>query len=112
MSATRDAYTAIADPTRRAILEVLRDEASLTAGQLAQRFPTMSRPAVSKHLAVLREAGLVKAREEGREWHYTLDPTPLAEIYERWLLSFVPLWDESLRRLKRKAEKSPRKGAR
>ena len=112
MSASRDAFTAIADPTRRAILDLLRDEPSLTAGQLAQRFPHMSRPAVSKHLALLREARLVQAREEGREWHYTLDPTPLADIYENWLREFAPLWDESLSRLKRRAERPRKRGTR
>jgi DNA-binding transcriptional ArsR family regulator len=112
VSVTRDAFTAIADPTRRAILEALRDEPSLTAGQLAQRFPHMSRPAVSKHLSVLREAGLVRAREEGREWHYTLDPTPLADIYEHWLHEFAPLWDQSLSSLKRRAERPRQRRAR
>ena len=50
----------------------------------------MSRAAVSKHLRVLREAGLVRARERGRAWHYSLDAGPLAEVYRDWLESFAP----------------------
>jgi hypothetical protein len=49
----------------------------------------------------LRDARLVRVREQGREWHYTLDPDPLAQVYEHWLGSFAPLWDQSLTRLKR-----------
>ena len=98
MSASRDAFTAIADPTRRAILDLLRDEPSLTAGQLAQRFPHMSRPAVSDIVArSFASRDSCRRREEGREWHYTLDPA-LADIYENWLRDFAPLWDESLSR--------------
>jgi DNA-binding transcriptional ArsR family regulator len=112
VAARRDTFSALADPTRRAILEVLRDEPSLTAGELASRFPEITRPAVSKHLGVLRDAQLVRAREDGREWHYTLDATPLAEVYEQWLRSFIPLWDETLTRLKQTAERPSRKAGR
>jgi DNA-binding transcriptional ArsR family regulator len=105
-------YSAIADPTRRAILELLRDKSSLTAGEIAAQFSRISRPAVSKHLGVLRESRLVHASEEGREWHYTLDPAPLADVYENWLRGFAPLWDESLTRLKRNAERPSTKAAR
>ena len=104
MSKRRDVFGALADPTRRAILDLLRSQTSLTAGQIASRFPRVSRAAVSKHLGVLRQARLVKARELGREWHYTLDPKPLAEVYREWLSSFAPLWDESLERLKQQVE--------
>ena len=104
MSKRRDAFAALADPTRRAILDLLRDEPGLKAGEIAGRFPRISRAAVSKHLGVLRNARLVRAREVGREWHYTLDPAPLAEIYQAWLASFAPLWEQSLERLKRQAE--------
>ena len=104
MPARNDAFAAIADPTRRAILDLLRQRQSLTAGQVAAQFPHMSRPAVSKHLGVLRQAGLVRALERGREWHYTLDPVPLGHIYAHWLASFAPLWEASLEQLKRQAE--------
>ena len=105
MSSRRDPFTALADPTRRAILVLLRDEESLSAGSIAARFPRISRPAVSKHLGVLRDAELVRVRETGREWRYTLDPRPLADIYENWFGQFESLWDDSLKQLKRAAEK-------
>jgi DNA-binding transcriptional ArsR family regulator len=104
LSKPKDAFAALADPTRRAILELLRERPGLPAGAIAARFPLISRAAVSKHLGVLRRARLVRARERGREWHYTLDPRPLAEIYSEWLSGFAPLWDESLRRLKHQVE--------
>jgi DNA-binding transcriptional ArsR family regulator len=83
---------------------LLRDESSLTAGEIARCYPRVSRAAVSKHLRVLREARLVKARETGREWHYTLDASPLGEIYRDYLSGFAPIWEESLRQLKRLVE--------
>ncbi len=104
MSKRRDAFGALADPTRRAILDLLREQPTLTAGAIAARFPQVSRAAVSKHLGVLRHAGLVKARQHGREWRYALDPRPLAEIYRDWLAGFAPLWEESLERLRQQVE--------
>jgi DNA-binding transcriptional ArsR family regulator len=101
-------FAALADSTRRAILELLRDHERLTAGEVAASFPTISRPAVSKHLRVLREAGLVRAQERGRENHYTLDAQPLAEIQRDWLDGFAPHWEQSLQRLKTEAEKARR----
>ena len=104
MPKRRDAFGALADPTRRSILDLLRGEPTLTAGEIAARFPRVSRAAVSKHLRVLREARLVRARERGREWHYSLDARPLAEVYRDWLESFAPYFEESLGRLKRRVE--------
>jgi DNA-binding transcriptional ArsR family regulator len=69
---------AIADPVRREILLMLRDEA-LSAGQIADRF-AISRPAVSRHLRVLREAGLVRDAADGRRRVYTLVTAPLGEL--------------------------------
>lgn len=106
MSKRRDAFAALADPTRRAILDLLRERETLTAGQIAGHFPRVSRAAVSKHLGVLRRARLVKARESGREWHYTLDARPLGDVYNAWLSAFAPHWDESLQRLKERAERA------
>ncbi len=102
-----DPYAALADPTRRAILDLLRDQPGANAGEIAARFPRISRPAVSKHLRVLRDANLVTAEEQGREWHYQLDPQPLADIYFGWLQSFAPMWEESLGQLKRRVEEKP-----
>jgi DNA-binding transcriptional ArsR family regulator len=98
-------FGALADGTRRAILELLRDSQPLTAGDIAARFTRISRPAVSKHLRVLRDARLVTAEERGREVHYSLDARPLRELQQEWLDAFAPHWEESLRRLKRESER-------
>ena len=76
----------------------------MTAGALAAAFPEISRPAVSRHLRILREAGLVVAVRDGREWRYSLDPSPLAVVTQEWFAQFTPLWEETLANLKRRAE--------
>ena len=102
-SKTIDSFGALADPTRRSILELLKERTHLTAGEVANRYPHMSRAAVSKHLGVLRRARLVRARSRGREMHYRLEPTSLIEVSD-WLTSFAPYWEQSLKRLKRQVE--------
>ena len=77
---------AIADPVRREILEMLRADARLSAGQIAERF-AISRPAVSRHLRVLRESGLVRDELVGRQRFYVLDASRLAPL-ARWLAEF------------------------
>ena len=94
----RSPYSAIADPTRRAILDLLRDGGEQTAGEIASHFCSLSRPAVSKHLRILRQAGLVCAEPCGREWHYTLHVGPLRQVYQDWLARYEPLWGESCER--------------
>ncbi|XVV11222.1 metalloregulator ArsR/SmtB family transcription factor [Actinoplanes sp. CA-131856] len=86
---------AIADPVRREILLMLRDE-RLSAGQIAGRF-AISRPAVSRHLRVLREAGLVADRADGRHRVYELVTAPLAEL-TGWIegLTHPPVWEHHL----------------
>ena len=93
-----NAAAAIADPLRRRVLELVRD-AEVPAGEIAAAFP-VSRPAVSRHLRVLREAGLVRERRVGRERLYRADPEPLAELRE-WLDGY---WAGRLDALKRLAE--------
>lgn len=88
-----DALAAVADPTRRQILDLLVD-AEVTAGELAAAFP-VSRPAVSRHLRVLREAGLVRVRGDGRRRLYALDPRPLREL-DTWLDPYRRLWAQRL----------------
>ena len=100
-------FSALSDATRRAILDLLRVEDELGAGEIADRFATISRPAVSKHLRVLREAGLVRAAARGRENRYTLDAEPLGHVQQGWLDRFAPYWEQSLERLKRSAEAAP-----
>lgn len=96
-----EAAAAIADPIRRRVLELVRDE-ELPAGRLAAQFD-VSRPAVSKHLRVLREAGLLHERREGRLRLYRADPAPLAEL-RAWLEAY---WDERLDALRELAEERP-----
>jgi DNA-binding transcriptional ArsR family regulator len=84
-----EALAALADPVRRELVDLLA-RGELAAGELAGRFP-VSRPAISRHLRVLREAGLVTARTEGRRRLYALDPQPLREI-DDWLERYRALW--------------------
>src|SRR5687768_10302830 len=90
-SAARDAvWQALADPTRRAILDLLRTGPA-PLGVIAERFPT-SRFAIRKHLNVLEAAHLVVVRWQGRErWNY-LNVTPLRTVYERWVSPYQQLW--------------------
>jgi DNA-binding transcriptional ArsR family regulator len=99
------ALEALADPTRRRIVELLAD-GDREAGAIAAEFP-VSRPAVSRHLRVLREAGLVRARGEAQRRVYSLVPGPLAEVDE-WLSRYRAFWtnrldalDTQLRRARR-----------
>lgn len=96
---------ALSDPTRRRILELLAD-GELEAGAIAAEF-AVSRPAVSRHLRVLREAGLVQTRAEAQRRIYSLDPAPLEEL-DTWLARYRPFWtnrldalDTQLRRARR-----------
>ena len=88
-----NALEALADPTRRRIVELLAD-GERSAGELASHFST-SRPAVSRHLRVLREHGLVRAREEAQRRVYSLEPAPLAELDE-WLQRYRGFWGNRL----------------
>ena len=90
-------FTAIADPVRRRIVEKLLD-GEKTAGELGMEF-AISQPAVSKHLRVLREAGLVAARAEAQRRLYRLTPAPLAHV-DAWLASCRKLWEERFDALK------------
>ncbi|MEU3018691.1 MULTISPECIES: metalloregulator ArsR/SmtB family transcription factor [unclassified Nocardiopsis] len=84
-----DLFKALADPTRRLILDELSERSGQTLFELCTRLITrhqlgMSRQAVSQHLAVLEEAGLVESRREGRYKFHTMNPAPLRHIVERW----------------------------
>ncbi len=97
-------FRAIADPTRREILGLLRHRRR-TVGEIAENFHT-SRPAISKHLRVLRTAGLVVARREGTARICELNATPLRAV-DDWLRDYQAFWSESLRNLKRFVEEDP-----
>src|ERR1700726_93194 len=94
---TEAAFHALADPTRRAVLDLLR-KGSQPAGQIARAFP-VSRPAISKHLQLLRRAHLVQERREGRHRFYELNPGPLRTI-DSWLNHYRIFWQTSLTGLK------------
>ena len=103
MEAQLDVYKAIADPTRRAILDRLRaGPAGVNA--LAEGFD-QSRPGISKHLRVLREAGLVREQRAGRERVYELLPLPLGQV-ATWLDTYRAFWQTSLGNLKHHLEKN------
>jgi len=87
------AFEAIAEPTRRRIVELLAD-GERSAGEIASHFST-SRPGISRHLRVLHKHGLVTARAEGTRRLYALDPTPLAEVDE-WLERYRCFWPNRL----------------
>jgi DNA-binding transcriptional ArsR family regulator len=92
-------YRAIADSNRRFILDLLRTEGPLRAGDLVARLAHISQPAVSKHLRILREAKLVQAEKSGREQLYHLNPNALRQVVA-WLTHYEPLWEERLSTLK------------
>lgn len=91
------AFGAIGDPIRRSILDLLR-AGECSAGEIANRFP-VSRPAVSRHLRVLRRSGLVKERRHAQSRIYRLDPEPLREV-DAWLRNYRTFWAARLHGLK------------
>ncbi len=90
-------FQALADPTRRAVLDLLR-RGSQPAGEIAQAFP-VSRPAISKHLRLLRRAHLVQEHREGRNRVYQLNPQPLRAV-DSWLDQYRTFWSLNLANLK------------
>jgi DNA-binding transcriptional ArsR family regulator len=101
-SAQADVFRAIADPTRRALLDRLR-AGPTPVNALAADF-RQTRPAISKHLRVLREARLVEEQRSGRERLYQLQPRPLQQV-AGWIEGYRSFWQVSLDNLKRQLEK-------
>jgi DNA-binding transcriptional ArsR family regulator len=95
-------FNALADPTRRRLLERLAREGTLTASGVAEKLP-ISRQAVAKHLAALRSANLVSSERVGRETHYRLRPDPLDDA-ARWIQTVSAEWDQRLDALRRSLE--------
>ena len=95
-------FQALADPTRRTLLRTLSASGPSTLTELSSAVP-MSRPAVSKHLALLQDAGLVVARGEVRGRRYEHTPAPLADALG-WMVDVGAGWDDRLARLKRQVE--------
>jgi uncharacterized protein YndB with AHSA1/START domain len=96
-------FRALADPTRRGLLDELFKEDGQTLGALERRLP-MTRFGVMKHLRVLREAGLVTTRKRGRETLHFLNPVPIRLIHDRWIDKYTEPWADTLTGLKKKLE--------
>jgi DNA-binding transcriptional ArsR family regulator len=99
---TATTFELVAEPTRRRILDLLRERAR-SVGELVGLL-ALSQPGVSKHLRLLREAGLVQVRRDGQYRWYQLDPKPLEEL-DAWLEPYRELWEERLDRLERHLDK-------
>ena len=97
-------FSALADPTRRAVLQLLRQRGPLRSGAIAGALEPLTPQAVSNHLRVLREARLVQVEEVGRSRIYHLRPEPLHAIARDWFQPFETYWREHLDLLKRLAE--------
>lgn len=102
-------FKALADPTRRALMDLLRDGPKTTT-QLVEGFPGMTRFGVMKHLGLLEEADLIVTRKEGRtRWNH-LNAVPLRMIYERWVSKYEDQWAGPLVRLKNTLERNTTQG--
>jgi DNA-binding transcriptional ArsR family regulator len=94
-----DTFSVVADPTRRAMLDLLVEH-ERSAGELVSAFPGISQPAVSKHLRILKDAGLVNMRVHAQQRIYTLQPKGLAEL-DAWIAKYKVFWPESLNALEK-----------
>jgi len=98
-------WKALADSTRREIFDLLRDGPRQTT-EIVAKFPELSRFGVMKHLDVLRQAGLVTTRSEGRHRINSLNAAPLRDVIERWIGQYEAYWANTLLRVKEDAEQS------
>lgn len=98
MTAT-DVFSVIADPTRRAVLDLLA-RGPRNAGGIANAFPRLTQPGVSRHLKVLRQARLVEVTVRAQQRIYKLNPEGLAELYE-WVAKYQAMWPDTLDALER-----------
>ncbi|WP_321476284.1 helix-turn-helix domain-containing protein [uncultured Paludibaculum sp.] len=96
-------WKALSDPTRRAILDLLR-QGPRTTTEIVDAFPRLTRFGVMKHIEVLRGAELIETRDEGRQRVNSLNVVPIRQIYERWVGRFEELWSSHLLRIKEIAE--------
>jgi DNA-binding transcriptional ArsR family regulator len=100
-------FKALADPTRRGLLDALFERDGQSLSELEGRLP-MSRFGVMKHLKVLEEAGLVTTRKRGREKLHFLNPVPIRLVYERWVSKYAEFWAAGLSQLKHDLEEEER----
>ena len=103
-SLSDDVFRALADPTRRRILDLLAARGPLNVSQLAAEFPESAVSGISKQLMGLRASGLVTARKRGRQRFYRLNAQALADAMAPWLAKYEPYWSQALERLRTLAE--------
>ena len=96
-------FKALADPTRRSLLDALYEEDGQTLSALERRLP-MTRIGVMKHLRILEDAGLVTTQRRGREKLHFLNAVPIRQVYDRWVSKFAEPWAATLTGLKRELE--------
>jgi len=89
-----DVFAALSDPTRRKVLDLLRDH-ERAAGELGGAFPKLTQPAISRHLRILRESGLVNVRRDEQRRLYSLRPQGLTEV-DAWISEYRPFWQTQL----------------
>jgi DNA-binding transcriptional ArsR family regulator len=102
-----EVFKALADPTRRELLDMLFERDGQALSALEGRLP-MSRFGVMKHLKVLEEAGLVTTRRRGREKLHFLNPVPIRLVHDRWVSKYSEPWASALSELKREIEEDER----
>src|SRR5690349_12354073 len=102
-----DVFRALADPSRRFLLDSLFEADGQTLGELAARLPGMTRFGVMKHLRILEAAGLVASRKVGRERLHYLNPVPIRLIHDRWTGKYAEVWAGALADLKVRLEQPP-----
>jgi len=105
--ASQAVWKALSNPVRREILDVLHEEPH-TTGDLAARFPDLTRFAVMQHLGVLQEAELVVVRREGRKRYNYLNPMPIQQVYDRWVVRYLKPWTEALVHMRDELESGDR----
>jgi DNA-binding transcriptional ArsR family regulator len=102
-----EVFRALADPSRRVLLDQLFDEDGQTLLSLQGALPSMTRFGVMKHLQVLEEAGLVTTQKVGREKRHYLNPVPIRLVHDRWISKYAEPWVAGLADLKHDLESKP-----
>jgi DNA-binding transcriptional ArsR family regulator len=99
-----DLFRALADPTRRGILDLLAEHGLMTVSELAAQFPGLVASGISKHLMALRAAGLVTATRQGRNQLYAIDADAMSRALAPWLARYEAYWAQALTRLRAVAD--------
>jgi DNA-binding transcriptional ArsR family regulator len=100
-----EVFKALADPSRRDLLDALYEEDGQTLSALERQLPQMTRFGVMKHLKVLEEAGLLTTKRRGREKLHFLNAVPIRLIHDRWVSKYAEPWAATLSELKTRLEK-------